>query len=293
MGVFVNDIITLSENISLSVGLRYSYYQNIGERTVYTYVDDKTKQENTIIDSTYYRNGEIIQNYGGFEPRLSMKVGLNPTSAIKFSFNRLRQYIHLISNTTAATPVDIWQVSNLHIPPTIANKFSIGYFKNFDKNQWQTSLELYYSDIPTVIEYKDLPSLLLNDFLETELITGKGKAYGGELSIKRTVGKLSGWIAYTYNRSLVKVKGEFPEETINDGVWYPSNYDKPHNLSLVAKLKVNRRQTFSANFTYNTGRPITVPVSNYVIGGVVVPNYSIRNSARIPDYHRLDFILYF
>ena len=179
----------------------------------------------------------------------------------------MSQYIHLISNTTASTPIDIWQVSTPYIPPQLANNYSIGYFQNFRNNQWESSLEVFYKDIEQLVEYKDLPELLQNEQLETELLIGSGRAYGAELTIKKNKGRWTGQLAYTYSRSERKVDGNTATTTINNGDWFPSNFDSPHNLNLVFKYQINRRHLFSANFTYRKGRPITAPVAAYAIGG--------------------------
>ena len=285
---YINDEFTLNDRISLGLGLRYSLYHQIGPSTVYSYAPGVPRQPSTIVDSTFYSSGEIIQTYSGWEPRLSMKVNLTDNSSVKLSYNRLYQYLHLISNTTAAIPVDIWQVSNAYIPPQSANNYSAGYFQNFRNNKWETSLEFFYRDIQNVVEYKDLPQLLLNPYIETETLTGIGRAYGAELSIKRTKGITTGWLSYTYSRSLNKVAGSTAEESINQGEWFPANFDQPHNLNVSLSVQASRRSRFSFNFTYSTGRPIMAPVADYRLGTIVVPHFSERNQFRIPDYHRLD-----
>jgi hypothetical protein len=285
---YVNDEFTLNDRISLGLGLRYSLYHQIGPSTVYAYAPGVPRQPSSIVDSTFYGSGEIIQTYSGWEPRLSMKVNLTANSSVKLSYNRLYQYLHLISNTTAAVPVDIWQVSNTYIPPQSANNYSAGYFQNFRNNKWETSVEFFYRDIQNVVEYKDLPQLLLNPYIETETLTGIGRAYGAELSIKRMKGLTTGWLSYTYSRSLSKVNGSTSEESINQGDWFPANFDQPHNLNVSLSVQASRRSRFSFNFTYNTGRPISAPVADYRLGTTVVPHFSERNQFRIPDYHRLD-----
>ena len=285
---YINDEFTLNDRISIGLGLRYSWFNQIGPSTVYSYAPGVPRQPSTIVDSTSYGSGEVIQTYSGWEPRLSLKVNLTANSSVKLSYNRLLQYLHLISNTTAAVPVDIWQVSTAYIPPQNADNYSAGYFQNFRNNKWETSLEFFYRDIQNVVEYKDLPQLLLNPYIETETLTGIGKAYGAELSIKRMKGLTTGWLSYTYSRSLSKVDGSTSEESINQGEWFPANFDQPHNLNLSVSVQASRRSRFSFNFTYNTGRPIMAPVADYLLGTTVVPHFSERNQFRIPDYHRLD-----
>ncbi len=288
LAFYVNDEFDLDDRFSFSLGLRYSLFQQLGPGRVLSYIPGMPRQPDHIIDSAFYQAGTIISQYHGWEPRVSMKISLGVNNSVKLSYNRLYQYIHLISNTTAAVPVDIWQVSNTYIPPQYADNYSIGYFQNLRQNTWETSLELYYRNLHNVVEYKDLPELLLNDHLETELLSGIGKAYGAELSIRKVSGVLTGWLSYTYSRTFSKVKGNSTEETINQGDWFPSNFDKPHNLNLSVNIKANRRSQFAVNFNYSTGRPITAPIANYFIGATVIPHYSARNRYRIPDYHRLD-----
>jgi len=286
--IYINDEFDLGDKLSFSVGLRYSFYQNIGPKSLTLYANPELLDADEITGTSIFEDGDVITDYAALEPRISMKIGLATDNSIKMSYNRMAQYIHLISNTTASTPIDIWQVSTPYIPPQLANNFSIGYFQNFNNNEWESSLELFYKDIEQLVEYKDLPQLLQNDLLETELLTGEGRAYGAELAIKRNKGRWTGQLAYTFSRSERQVVGTTPETTINNGDWFPSNFDSPHNLNLVFKYQVNRRHLFSANFTYRKGRPITAPVAAYAIGTVEVPHFSPRNLFRIPDYHRLD-----
>lgn len=289
LSIFANDDFQISERISVSVGLRYSHYAHIGADTVFHYSAGLPKTVSTIEDTSYYNKFETIKTFGGLEPRISARINLSDNQSIKVSYNRMRQYIHLISNTTAPTPIDLWQVSNAYLPPQIADNYSIGYFHNLKDNQWETSAELFYKDMKNLVEYKDFPTLYLNNHLETELLTGIGKAYGGELYLRRLKGKWTGWISYTYSQTYVKVSSRDGAESINNGEWYPSNYNKPHTFNLVLDRKLRNRGAFSFVFTYNSGRPLTAIESSYIVGGTVVPLYSDRNKYTIPNYFRLDF----
>jgi hypothetical protein len=260
--IYLSDEVQFSDNISAYAGLRYSYY-NGGRDSLTT-------------------------NYGGFEPRLSINYKINSKSSIKAGYSKMRQYIHLISNTASVTPVDIWKLSNQEILPTVADQFTIGYFRNFDFNNYETSAEVYYRDIDNLIDYKNGASLFANDEIENELVQGKGLAYGAEFYLKKNRGRLTGWLSYTYSRSLIIVDGETNAETINGGNPFPTNFDQPHNLSFLGNFELSKRFDISANFQYNTGRPITYPESTFDFNGVRVANYSNRNQYRIPDYHRLD-----
>ena len=201
----------------------------------------------------------------------------------------MRQYIQLISNTTAPTPVDLWQLSNQYLPPQVADNFSLGYFWNLKDNTWETSAEVFYKSMDNLIEYKNFAQLYQNKHLETELLPARGKAYGGELFIRKLKGLWTGWLSYTYSRSFVKVLSNFASEQINQGNWYPSNYDKPNNVNLVLNKKMPHHGALSFIVNYASGRPMTAIETSYIVNGVVLQVYSNRNRYRIPDYFRIDF----
>jgi len=285
--VFLNDDFELNEKISLSAGLRYAQYHHIGADTVYRYATG-VRSENRVMDTSFYAGGEIIKSFGGLEPRLSVRVILRENQSLKAGYNRMRQYIHLISNTTAPTPIDLWQVSTTHTPPQKADNYSIGYFWNINDNVWETSAELFYKDMNNLVEYRDFAELQLNDHLETELLTGKGRAWGAELFIRKLKGRLTGWLSYTYSRTEIMVSSPLATESINNGEWFPSNYHKPHSFNFVLNRQLGRRGAFSLIFVYNSGRPFTAVESSYLTNGTVVPIYSERNAHTIPDYWRTD-----
>lgn len=287
--IFGNDDYEILDNFSVSVGLRYSFYTHLGADTVYRYAAGVDRTTASIEDTVYYAKFKPIKSFRGLEPRISARINLTPTQSIKISYNRMRQYIHLISNTTAPTPIDLWQVSNEYLPPQIADNYSAGYFLNLKENEWETSVEFFYKDMQNLVEYKDFPTLFLNRHIETELLTGKGRAYGGEIYIRRMKGKWKGWISYTYSMTEVKVDSKNGSESINKGAWYASNYNKPHTFNLVIDRRLRGNGAFSLIFSYNTGRPLTAIESSYIVGGTVVPIYSERNKYRIPNYIRMDF----
>jgi hypothetical protein len=260
--LYLSDEVQFNDNISAYAGLRYSYFNGARD--------------------------SLATNYGGFEPRLSINYKINSKSSIKAGYSKMRQYIHLISNTASVTPVDIWKLSNQEILPTVADQFTIGYFRNFDFNNYETSAEVYYRDIDNLIDYKNGASLFANDEIENELVQGKGLAYGAEFYLKKNRGRLTGWLSYTYSRSLIIVEGETNDLTINNGNPFPTNFDQPHNFTFLGNFELSKRFDISANFQYNTGRPITYPESTFDFNGIRVANYSNRNQYRIPDYHRLD-----
>lgn len=287
--LYVNAEIKINTRWSLSAGLRYARYQQLGPREVYRYALEVPRTSDAIVDTTRYANGDAIQTYDGWEPRLSLKYALGQNSSIKLGYNRLWQYIHLISNTSAATPVDFWQVSTTYIPPQSTHNFSLGYFQNLNKDRWQLSLEIYYKNLKNLLTYKDLPSLLLNNKIETELLPSQGKAYGVEMAVRKTAGKWNGFLSYTYARTLQRTADAFPSERVNGGDWFAANFDQPHQINLILKRQPNPVLSFIFSFTYKTGRPFTVPTSNYSVGGIVISQYAPRNEDRIPAYHRLDF----
>lgn len=289
--IYWNDEIRFSQKLSLMFGLRYSLYANYGAGSVLQYQPGVPKKERTVTDTLYYDAGQIIKSYQGAEPRLSVKYNLSPNSAVKAGYNRSRQYIHLISNSTTISPTDSWKSSNTYIKPQVGDQVSVGYFRNFRQNTIETSIEGYYKRIQNLPDYKNGATLYLNPALEADLLAGTGRAYGVETLISKKAGRATGWLSYTYARTEVQIAGPTPEETINGGAYYPASFDKPHTLNLVSSYQLKKRVVLSANFTYSTGRPITAPLAHYVIEDYIVPDYGNRNEYRIPDYHRLDLSL--
>jgi outer membrane receptor protein involved in Fe transport len=287
-GFYASDELKINERITINAGLRYSRYSNYGSGNVLVYDPLAPRHPSTVVDTLSYGEGETIRTYSGWEPRFSAKINVDDQSAVKLSFNRNMQYLQLISNTSAISPLDLWKTSNYYIKPQSGIQVATGYFRNFFNNRLESSIEVYYKRTHNVVEYKNGANLFLNPYLESELLNAEGKAYGVEMFVKRNVGKLTGWISYTYSRSFVRTIGATPEETINKGEYYPSNFDKPNNASIVGNYAFTRRLSLSANFTYSTGRPITYPTSVYVIDGYSFAQFTERNQARIPDYHRLD-----
>ncbi|MFM9837393.1 MAG: TonB-dependent receptor [Cyclobacteriaceae bacterium] len=289
---YIGENFEVTPKLSLYAGLRYSFYQNLGSRDVFTYAPGFSRQETTIQDTVKYAAGKPISTYHGAEPRFSIRYTLSNNSSVKFSYNRMRQYIQMLSNTTVIAPTDIWKLSDTYVRPQIGDQYSIGYYKNLKGpkgNLIEVSLETYYKTIGQAIDFKDGAQLLLNHHLETEVVESKGKAYGVELLIRKSSGKLNGWISYTYSRSLLQTNGQFSNEIINNGNYYASSYDKPHAFNFIGNYKFNRRFNLSLNVVYSTGRPITLPIAKYDVGGTQRVYYSERNAYRIPDYFRVDF----
>jgi hypothetical protein len=285
---FVSDEFKLNSKITIQGGLRFSQYEIRGPNNVFVYQPGEPQSPTSIIDTLTFSKNEKIKTYNGLEPRLSVKFSVTENSSIKVSYNKTIQYLHLVSNTTAVSPLDLWKSSNYYIKPEIGHQIALGYFRNLFNNTIETSVETYYKEVENMLEYKDGAELVFNPFLESALLPAVGKAYGIELMVKRNAGKLTGWVSYTYARSLRQVKGKSEPETINNGEYYPSNFDKPHDLTVVTNYKFTRRLSLSANFTYSTGRPITYPSDVYIVNGYTAVQFDKRNQGRIDDYHRLD-----
>ena len=286
--VYFSDDFNVSKNLLVSAGLRYSFYAFLGETSQKVYVDGLPKNDGTVLDTLNFGKNEVAKTYGGPEVRISARYMLSPSLSIKASYNNTYQFIHTLSNNTTESPTDTYKLSDLNIKPQRANQYSLGLFKNIDGNKYELSLESYYKTSNNILDYKVGADLLLNESIETEVFQGDGEAYGIEFLVKKNSGRLNGWIGYSYSRSFIKLDSEFSEERVNNGEYFPSNYDKPHDFSLVMNYKLTKRYSFSANFIYQTGRPITYPIGTYILNGSQYVYYSDRNQFRIPDYYRLD-----
>lgn len=277
----------LGEKTGLVAGVRYSTYRQLGPDTVYQYRENESISEENIIGAEFPGSGAIA-NYTGWEPRFSLRHNVSEQSSIKLSYSRLFQYIQSVSNTFGPTPIDIWQLSTTYISPQRSDSFSLGYFRNSKDNTWEFSVDGFYRLTENQVEYRDFAQVFLNPHMETELVFGEGKAYGAEFLFKKNLGVLTGWLAYTYSRSFFRTTSPFQEEQINRGEWYPSNYDKPHEINFILSRKLYPRGLFNLSVNYATGRPVNAVNASYVLGGLVIPEYSDRNEYRIPDYFRVD-----
>lgn len=291
LSAYAEDEFDLTPEFSLIAGLRFSNFLQTGPDKINYYQGNAPLNQETLTNTEEFSGNKLINYYNGVEPRLALRYELEGSSSIKLGYNRTKQYIRQISNSASITPADYWKVSDTYLKPLISDQLAMGFFKNFKNNTFETSLEVYYKKIQNEVDYKNGAQIILNPNLEQVLISGDGRAYGAELLIKKSKGDLTGWISYTYSRSFRKIDGQFPEEKINGGAWYRSNYDKPHDLSLALNYKISRRFTFSSNFVYSTGRPVTLPEQKYLIGTYEVVTYSDRNKYRLPDYHRLDLAI--
>lgn len=286
--VFLGDEFTVTDKLLLSGGLRFSLFTALGEGTENIYQEGAPRRESSVVDVVQYGNNEVIASYGGPEVRLAARYLLQEDLSVKASYNSTYQYIHTLSTNTTASPTDTYKLSDGIVKPQQANHYSLGFYKNLFQNTYELSLEGYYKTSNDILDYKVGADLFLNENIETEILQGEGKSHGIEFLLKKTKGSLNGWVGYSYSRSFVKLEGDFKEETVNNGEYFPSNFDKPHDFSMVANYKFTRRFSLSANFVYQTGRPITYPVGKYNYNGAEYVMYSDRNEFRIPDYYRLD-----
>ena len=259
-GLYLNDDWEISDLLSVSAGLRWSAFLE----------KDSISSENA-----YFKN---------LEPRLSIRVKTSVTSSVKASYNRINQYLHLVTNTSSPLPTDQWLAASENLLPKQADNFSIGYYKNFEFNQWESSAELFFRKIRNLAEIRSFANLILNPAIEEDVVQGDGRTYGLELYLKKNSGRLKGTFSYTFSRALLYVALESDKEP----EWISSAIDRPHNLNFNLDYTFSKKAKFALNFVYSSGRPITAPTSTYLLGKVVVPHYSERNQFRIPDYHRLD-----
>ncbi len=280
-GLFIENEQKIAEKFSLKYGLRFSGFQNLGPYTNYIY-DKSNPQDYVPVDSAKYDKGELFNTNLAMEPRFSVNYRINSESSVKLSYNRMVQYIHLTTNTMTVTPMDIWFPSSPNVKPQKADQVAIGYFRNFKSNTYETSAEFYYKKMYNAIDYKDHAELILNQYFEGELRFGDAYSYGAEFLVKKQAGKFTGWLSYTYSR----VFREIPE--INNGDPYPSNYDKPNDISLILSYDFIDRLNVSLSWFYSTGAPRTMPTGRFEYAGMIPPVYSDRNSLRLPDYHRMD-----
>lgn len=283
--VYLGDELKLTEDFTVQYGLRYSFFNYMGKGTAYTYGDATPGIKKPLLSEQQYSQWDIIKQYSNPEPRLSVKYGLNSASSIKASYNRTAQYIHLLSNTAASIPLDVWTPSTNNIKPQLADQYVLGYFRNFGSNNtFETSIEGYYKNLKNQVEYIDNADLILNPYLEGQLLNAKGRAYGLELYLKKNKGKLTGWVSYTLSRTERQTAG------VNKGNWYPSRFDRTHNLNVVVSYDISERWSLATNFAFGSGTPISLAPNKIDYQGFSVsqnPDGS-RNNYRIPAYYRFD-----
>lgn len=288
VSVYLSDEFLLSDRITLYIGYRHSFYFLVGPGIQYIYLDNRPMEPYTILEEKVFSSNSLIQSYNGPEYRISARFRLDMNSAIKLSFNRTRQYLHMLSNTTAISPTDTWKLSDPDIPPQIGDQISAGYYRDFLQKKLHGSFEIYGKLMQNFPDYKSGAKLILNKQIETDLLFGEGYAYGVEMMLKKDIGRLNGWIGYTYSRAFILINSRFEEEKVNGGKLFPANYDKPHDITGFVNYRFSRRFSVSTGTTYSTGRPITYPATGYSFQNIPLLHYTNRNEYRLPDYFRVD-----
>lgn len=280
-------------------GLRYSQFIRFGGQSLNTYQDNLPVVYNaylgiyergTPIGQTAYKSGDVIKQYGYLEPRVGLSYQLNEFASVKASYNRMAQYLHLISNTTSATALDVWAPSGKFLKPQLADQFGLGYFVNLNNNAYSLEVEAYYKTIQNRVDYIDGSDLIAKNNIETEIMVGESRSYGLEVLFKKNQGKFTGWIAYTLSKSEQRTPGgRIGGKGINNGEWYNTSYDRTHDISITGSYKHNEKWTFGMNFAFQTGRPTTYPNGQFLYNGISTATYDQRNANRLTAYHRLDF----
>jgi len=281
---------SLSERLAVSAGLRYSYFMNMGPSIVRRYETGESLDETSVVDSVQYGSGQVTRRYGGLEPRVGIRFSVSPEASIKVGYNLMRQYLQVVTNTTTPLPTARWKTSDAHLQPQISNLWSVGWFQNMGKKTYEISAEAYYRSTENILDYKPGADFLLQPYPETQLLSGRSKAYGLEVMLSKKKGELTGWVNYTFSRTFNQVlTGADFTQQINGGDWYRANYDRPHSFNASLNINQGKHHSFSFNFVYSTGRPYTAPEGFIRYQDRYYPFYNERNQYRLPDYHRLDF----
>ncbi len=297
-GVYANAEHKLTDKLTAQYGLRYSAFSRLGGQAMVDYENDQPVVYNSVlgiyergteIGETNYEKGKAIKSFGNFEPRVSLAYELNEVSSVKAGFSRAAQYIHLLSNTSSATPLDVWTPSGKYIKPQLSNQYALGYFRNFKDKVYSMEVEAYYKNTNNRIDYIDGSDLIGQNTIETEILNGESRAYGLEFLLRKNEGKFTGWVAYTLSKSEQRTPGGIAGGLgIADGTWYNTPYDRTHDISISGAYKLNDKWSFGTNLVFQTGRPVTYPNGQYEYQGLSIASYSDRNSDRLPAYHRLD-----
>lgn len=296
--VYINADHELSNKIALSYGLRYSMFYRLGQSTVNIYENNnpvifnpdlQIYEKATPIGTTIYDKNKVIESYNYLEPRFSLAYQINDDQSIKASYNRIVQYLQLISNTSSPTPLDVWTPSDSFIKPQIADQVALGYFKNLENGMYSLEVETYYKEVQNRLDYIDGADLIANKAIEQVILNGQLRSYGLEIMFRKNEGKFNGWVSYTLSKSEQQTPGRTALETgINNGQWYNSVYDKLHNIAITSSYTLNEKWSFGANFALQSGQPVTYPVGQYEYLGITVPSYGLRNKNRLLAYHHLD-----
>lgn len=288
----------ISDKITINYGLRYSMFYRLGDEEINIYQNNEAVNYNEElkiyekadpIGTKKYGKNETIASFNNLEPRISIAYTLTPNQSVKASYNRMSQYLHLISNTQSPTPLDVWAPSDNFLKPQLLDQYAIGYFRNFKNGDYSLEVEAFYKDVKNRLDYIDGADLIANDNIEQVVLAGKARAYGLEILARKNEGNLNGWISYTLSRSEQQTAGRTSTEIgINNGNWYKTGWDKLHNLSVTGMYKLNEKWSFGSIFTLQSGQPVTYPNAQYEYQGITVPSYGNRNANRLPAYHRLD-----
>ncbi|MGW9686576.1 TonB-dependent receptor [Flagellimonas sp. 2504JD1-5] len=296
----------ISENLSINYGLRVSLFNRLGQDELFVYENDQpvvfdpfqlVYREAVPVDTINPGRGQNLSTFTNLEPRVSVAYTINENNSIKGSYTRLAQYLHLLSNTSSPTPLDVWTPSGPFVEPQLLDQYALGYFRNINNGEYSVEVEGFYKDIQNRIDYIDGADLIANDAIEQVILNGEARAYGLEVLFRKNEGRFQGWLAYTLSRSEQRTPGRTPtfdngrsnlETGINFGEWYSTPYDKTHDIALYGSFDLNERWNFNANFVYQTGQPTNYPVGQFDFQGLVVPFFGLRNQTRLPDYHRLD-----
>lgn len=297
-GLYIGAEHRLSSKFSLQYGLRYSSFARMGGQSLAVYENDLPVVYDDILEiyqrgvptgQTDYEKNEIISHFGYLEPRLALSYQIDQHSSVKAGYSRVAQYIHLLSNTTSVTPIDVWTPSGPFIQPQLSDQYAVGYFKTFNNNAFSLEVEAYYKNIENRIDYIDGSNLIGNNNIETEILVGEAKAYGLEFLLRKTMGSFTGWLAYTISKSEQRtLGGKAGGSGINNGMWYYTPYDRTHDISITGTYRLNNKWSFNANIIYQTGRPVTYPTGQYEYEGLSIASYSDRNADRLTAYHRVD-----
>ena len=288
----------ITDKLEIMYGVRYSQFYRLGASTVNLYQNNETVTFNNQlkiyekgipIGTKFYGNNEIITTYDNLEPRFSAAYSIDNNQSIKASYNRMTQYLQLVSNTSSPTPLDVWTPSDNYIKPQIADQIALGYFKNFNEDKYSVEVETFFKTIKNRINYIDGANLIANEALEQVILNGQMRSYGLELLLRKNTGKLNGWISYTLSRSEQQTPGRTANEIgLNNGNWYSSIYDKLHNLAITGNYNWSDKWSFGANFILQTGQPVTFPNGQYQYQGITIPSFGLRNEDRLPAFHHLD-----
>ena len=288
----------VTDKLSVTYGLRYSMFYRLGASTVNYYANNNPVTFNadlqlyekaTPTSTAFFGKNKVIQTYKNLEPRLAVAYQLDENQAIKASYNRMSQYLQLISNTSSPTPLDVWLPADNYIKPQLADQVALGYFRNFKDNAYSLEVETYYKKVKNRLDYIDGADLIANEAIEQIILNGQLRSYGLELMLKKNEGRFNGWISYTLSKSEQRTPGRTATESgINNGNWYNSVYDKLHNLAVTTSYNLNKKWSFGGNFALQSGQPVTYPNGQYTYLGITVPSYGLRNENRLPAYHHLD-----